>query len=54
MQIDKDENGNIFNLFVIWVDIIVMDLKDVRYESVSWVTFQWRDFVRTVMNLRVP
>jgi hypothetical protein len=53
MQIDKDQNGNISNLFISWVDNIVMDPEDIRCKSVTQVIFQWRDLVETVMNLRV-
>jgi hypothetical protein len=42
-----------------WDDNIRMDLKDVGCEDVDWIhqirdRNQWRVFVNTVMNLRVP
>ena len=42
-----------------WKDNIKMDLREVGYDPGDWIALaedrdQWRDYVRTVMNLRVP
>jgi hypothetical protein len=42
-----------------WVDNIKMDLREIRWDGVDWIDLaqdrdQWRAFVNTVMNLRVP
>jgi hypothetical protein len=44
-----------------WVDVIKMDLRDIRVGlgGMDWIDRvqdrdQWRAFVNTVMNLRVP
>jgi hypothetical protein len=41
-----------------WEDRIRMDLREICWGSVDWIQFaqdrvRWRDFVNTVMNLRV-
>jgi hypothetical protein len=41
------------------VDNIKIDLREIRWNGMDWidlvqVTDQWRTFVNTVMNLRVP
>jgi hypothetical protein len=42
-----------------WGDNIKMDLRETEIDEANWIrltqdTFQWRSFVSTVMNLRVP
>jgi hypothetical protein len=42
-----------------WVDNIKVDLREIGWEGVDWIELawdrdQWRAFVNTVMNLRVP
>jgi hypothetical protein len=42
-----------------WVDNIKIDLGDIGWDGVDWVVLaqdrdQWRAFINTVMNLRVP
>jgi hypothetical protein len=42
-----------------WEDNIKMDLKEMGIDGVNWIQVaedgvQWRAFVNTVMNLRVP
>jgi hypothetical protein len=42
-----------------WVNDIKMDLREIGWGGVNWTDLaqdrdQWRDFVNTVMNLRVP
>jgi hypothetical protein len=42
-----------------WVDNIKMDLREIGWDGMDWIDLaqdrdQWRDFVSTVMNLRVP
>jgi hypothetical protein len=42
-----------------WVDNIKMDLGGIGWDGVDWIKLaqdrdQWRAFVNTVMNLRVP
>jgi hypothetical protein len=42
-----------------WEDNIKMDLREIWIDGENWIRLvedkvQWRDFVRTVMNLRVP
>jgi hypothetical protein len=42
-----------------WEDNIRMDLREIGWKGVDWVHLtsdgdQWRAFVNTVMNLRVP
>jgi hypothetical protein len=42
-----------------WEDNIKMDLREIGIDGENWVRLapdrvQWRDFVSTVMNLRVP
>jgi len=42
-----------------WEDNIKMDLKEIGIDGVNWIELaqdrvQWRAFVNTVMNLRVP
>jgi hypothetical protein len=42
-----------------WEDYVMMDLKEIGIDGASWIRLaqdrvQWRAFVSTVMNLRVP
>jgi hypothetical protein len=42
-----------------WEDNIRMDLREIRIDGANWIRLaqvkaQWRAFVNTVMNLRVP
>jgi hypothetical protein len=42
-----------------WEDNIKMDLREIGIEGANWIRLaqdkvQWRAFVNTVMNLRVP
>jgi hypothetical protein len=42
-----------------WVDNIKIDLREIGLDCVDWIELaqgrdQWRSFVNTVMNLRVP
>jgi hypothetical protein len=42
-----------------WEDNIKMDLGEIEIDGANWIQLaqdrvQWRDFVNTVMNLRVP
>jgi hypothetical protein len=42
-----------------WEDNIKMDLREIGIDGTSWIllvqdSVQWRAFVNTVMNLRVP
>jgi hypothetical protein len=42
-----------------WDDNIKMDLREIRIDEANWIRLaqdrvQWRSFVKTVMNLRVP
>jgi hypothetical protein len=42
-----------------WEDNIKIDLRDVGIDGTKWIRLawdrvQWRTFVNTVMNLRVP
>jgi hypothetical protein len=42
-----------------WVDNIKMDTREMGWDGVDWIDLandkdQWRVFVNTVMNLRVP
>jgi hypothetical protein len=42
-----------------WEDNIKMDLREIGIDGANWIRLaqdrvQWRAFVRTVMNLRVP
>jgi hypothetical protein len=42
-----------------WEDNIKMDLRETGIDGANWIqlaqnTVQWRAFVNTVMNLRVP
>jgi hypothetical protein len=42
-----------------WKDNIKLDLREIRIDVVNWIQLaqdrdQWRAFVNTVMNLRVP
>jgi hypothetical protein len=42
-----------------WEDNIKMDLRDIGIDGANWIQLaqdrvQWRAFVNTVMNLRVP
>jgi hypothetical protein len=42
-----------------WKDKIKMDLREIGIDGVNWILLaqnrvQWRTFVNTVMNLRVP
>jgi hypothetical protein len=42
-----------------WEDNIKMDLKEIIIDGTNWIRLaqyrvQWRTFVNTVMNLRVP
>jgi hypothetical protein len=42
-----------------WEDNIKMDIREIGINGVNWIQLaqdrvQWRAFVKTVMNLRVP
>jgi hypothetical protein len=42
-----------------WVDNIKMDLREIGWDGVDWIDMaqdrdQWRAFMNTVLNLRVP
>jgi hypothetical protein len=42
-----------------WEDNIKPDLREIGIDGANWIrlaqdSVQWRDFVNTVMNLRVP
>jgi hypothetical protein len=42
-----------------WEDNIKMDLREIGIDGANWITLaqdrlQWRDFVSTVMDFRVP
>jgi hypothetical protein len=42
-----------------WEDNIEMDLREIEIDGTNWIRLtqdrvQWRAFVNTVMNLRVP
>jgi hypothetical protein len=42
-----------------WEDNIKIDLREIGIDGANWIQlaqdiFQWRPFVNTVMNLRVP
>jgi hypothetical protein len=42
-----------------WEDNIKLDLREIRFDGANWIQLtqdrvQWRSFVNTVMNLRVP
>jgi hypothetical protein len=42
-----------------WEDNIKLDLREIRIDGANWIRLaqdrvQWRAFVNTVMNLRVP
>jgi hypothetical protein len=42
-----------------WEDNINMDITEIRIDGVNWIRLardwvQWRAFVNTLMNLRVP
>jgi hypothetical protein len=42
-----------------WMDNIKMDLREIGWDGMDWIDLaqdrdQWRAFVNTVMNLRVP
>jgi hypothetical protein len=42
-----------------WEDNIKLDLREIGIDGTNWLRLtqdrvQWRDFVNTVMNLRVP
>jgi hypothetical protein len=42
-----------------WVDNIKMNFREIRWSGMDWIDLardrkQWRAFVYTVMNLRVP
>jgi hypothetical protein len=42
-----------------WKDNIKMDLREIGIDGTNWIRlaqdrFQWRAFVNTVMDLRVP
>jgi hypothetical protein len=42
-----------------WKNKIKIDLSEIRIDGVNWIRLaqnrvRWRDFVNTVMNLRVP
>jgi hypothetical protein len=42
-----------------WEDNIKMDLREMGIDGANWIQlaqdrFQWRNFVNTVTNLRVP
>lgn len=43
----------------IWKDNINMDLREAKWDGVNWITLgedrhQWRVFVKTVLNIRIP
>jgi hypothetical protein len=45
--------------FLLWVDNIKMDLREIGWDGMDWIDLtqdkeQWRALVNTVMNLRVP
>jgi hypothetical protein len=42
-----------------WVNNIKMDLREIGWDGMDWIDLaqdrdQWRAFVNTVMNLRIP
>jgi hypothetical protein len=42
-----------------WEDNIILDLREIGWDDMDWIDLaqdrnQWRAFVNTVMNLRVP
>jgi hypothetical protein len=42
-----------------WVDNIKMNLIEIEWEGMDWIYLaqdrgQWRAFVKTIMNLRIP
>jgi hypothetical protein len=42
-----------------WEEIIKLDLRELGIDGANWIHLaqdraQWRDFVNTMMNLRVP
>jgi hypothetical protein len=42
-----------------WVDNIKMNLREIEWGNIDWIDLaedwdQWRAFVNTTMNLRVP
>jgi hypothetical protein len=42
-----------------WKDNIKLDLREIGIDGTNWIRLaqdkvQWRSFVRTIMNLRVP
>jgi hypothetical protein len=42
-----------------WVDDIKIDLREIEWDAMDWIDLaqdrdQWRAFVNTVMNFRVP
>jgi hypothetical protein len=42
-----------------WVENIKMDLREIEWDDIDWIYLaqdrdQWRSFVNTVLNLRVP
>jgi hypothetical protein len=42
-----------------WVDNVKIDLREIGWGGIDWIVLaqdsdQWRAFVNTVMNLRVP
>jgi hypothetical protein len=42
-----------------WEDNVTMDLREIGIDGANWIRLaqdrvQWRAFVKTVMNLRIP
>jgi hypothetical protein len=42
-----------------WMDNIKMDFRNIEWDGVDWIDVaedrdQWRAFVNTILNLRVP
>jgi hypothetical protein len=57
---EKDTRFGTWNVRILYrVGNIKMDLKEIGIDGANWIRLardrvQWRDFVNTVMNLRVP